>query len=162
MALRQVRAHPGNGQWDRDLQRVEAEYLATGGEFYVGVIDERIVAMGALKRLTNGCAEIKRMRVHPRMQRRSLGAQMLRALERGARSRGASVLIAQTTIGQMAARRLYSGCGYREIGRRREGAFEVLTFEKRIPLTWASAGFAIYRLTDRPCSGSPVITSLTS
>lgn len=35
----------------------------------VGVIDERIVAMGALKRLTDGCAEIRRMRVHPRMQR---------------------------------------------------------------------------------------------
>lgn len=84
VALRQISAHPGNGQWDRDLQCVEAEYLATGGEFYVGVIDERIVAMGALKRLTAGCAEIKRMRVDPRMQRRGLGAQMLRALERSA------------------------------------------------------------------------------
>ncbi len=131
VALRQIRAHPGNGQWDRDLHRVEAEYLATGGEFYVGVIDERIVAMGALKRLTDGCAEIKRMRVDPRMQRCGLGAQMLRALERSARSHGVSVLIARTTIRQMAARRLYNGFGYREIGRCREGAFEVLTFEKR-------------------------------
>jgi hypothetical protein len=59
VALRQIRAHPGNGQWDRDL-------------------------------------------------------------------------IARTTIGQMAARRLYSGFGYREIGRSREGTFEVLTFEKRL------------------------------
>ena len=82
VALRQIRAHPGNGQWDRDLHRVEAEYLATGGEFYVGV---------------------------------------MRALERSARSHGASVLIARTTIGQMAARRLDSGFGYREIGRSREG-----------------------------------------
>ena len=131
VALSQIRAHPGNGPWDRDLQRVEAEYLATGGEFYVGVIEERIVAMGALKRLTDGCAEIKRMRVHPRMQRRGLGAQMLRALERSARSRGVSVLTARTTIGQMAARRLYGEFGYREIGRTREGAFEVLTLEKR-------------------------------
>ena len=60
-----------------------------------------------------------------------LGAQMLRALERSARSRGVCVLTARTTIGQMAARRLYSGHGHREIGSRREGAFEVLTFEKR-------------------------------
>ena len=131
LALSQIRAHPGNGLWGRDLQSVEAVYLATGGEFYVGVIDEHIVAMGALKRLTDGCAEIVRMRIHPRVQRRGLGAQMLRALERSARSRGVSVLIARTTIGQMAARRLYSGHGYREIGSRREGAFEVLTFEKR-------------------------------
>ena len=130
-ALNQIRAHPGNGLWDRDLQRVEAEYLATGGEFYVGVIDEHIVAMGALKWLTGGCAEIKRMRIHPRVQRRGLGSQMLRALERSARSRGVSVLIARTTISQIAARRMYSGFGYREIGRQREGAFEVLTFEKR-------------------------------
>ena len=131
VALSQIGAHPGNGPWDRDLQCVEAEYLATGGEFYVGVIDERIVAMGALKRLTAGCAEIKRMRVDPRMQRRGLGAQMLRALERSARSRGVSVLTARTTIGQMAARRLYSGFGYREVGRTCEGEFEVLTLEKR-------------------------------
>ncbi len=79
LALSQIRAHPGNGLWDRDLQSVEAVYPATGGEFYVGVIDEHIVAMGTLKRL---------------------------ALRR---SRGVSVLIARTTIGPMAARRLYSG-----------------------------------------------------
>ena len=36
-----------------------------GGEFSVGIIDGRIVAMGALKRLTDTRAEICRMRVHP-------------------------------------------------------------------------------------------------
>ena len=49
LALRQVDAHPGNGQWDQDLHHIEAEYLAAGGEFLVGVIGERVVAMGALK-----------------------------------------------------------------------------------------------------------------
>ena len=69
LALREVDAHPGSGQWDRDLHHVEAEYLAAGGEFLVGVIGERVVAMGALRRHTNRCAEITRMRVHPDVQR---------------------------------------------------------------------------------------------
>ena len=43
----------GNGPWDDDLHHIEAEYIDTGGEFSVGIIDGRIVAMGALKRLTD-------------------------------------------------------------------------------------------------------------
>ena len=51
LALHQVGAHAGNGPWDDDLHHVPAEYLDSGGEFLVGVVDARIVAMGALKRL---------------------------------------------------------------------------------------------------------------
>ncbi len=50
LALDQVGAHGGNGPWDEDVRRVEATYLADGGEFLVGVLQGRVVAMGALRR----------------------------------------------------------------------------------------------------------------
>ena len=130
LALRQVDAHPGSGQWDRDLHHVEAEYLAAGGEFLVGVIGERVVAMGALKPHTDRCAEITRMRVHPDVQRRGLGTRLLGALERCARQRGVTRLLVETTAEQKAALRLYQGNGYRETGRRPHGRFEVVALEK--------------------------------
>ena len=133
LALHGVGAHAGNGSWDRDLHRIEAEYLASGGEFYVGLIGARIVAMGALKRLSARRAEIKRMRVHPELQRRGLGVQLLRALEECASTRGIASLVVETTARQTAARSLYTGSGYHQTGRMSQGPFEVLRYEKRSP-----------------------------
>ena len=132
VALYQVNAHGGNGPWDDDLHRVEAEYIAAGGEFYVGTADGRIVAMGALMRLSGDRAEIRRMRVHPDFQRRGLGKQMLSALEQRAADLGFRTLVLDTTVQQVPAIRLYTQSGYSEIGRSRKGSFEVLEFEKSI------------------------------
>ena len=132
VALLQVGAHAGNGSWDDDLYRVEAEYIATGGEFYVGTANDRIVAMGALRRLSDDRAEIRRMRVHPRVQRRGLGRQMLSALERRAAELCFRTLILETTVKQVQAIRLYARSGYREVDRGREAGFEVVRFEKKI------------------------------
>ena len=132
VALHQVNAHGGNGPWDDDLHRVEAEYIATGGEFYVGTVDGRVVGMGALMRLSDDRAEIRRMRVHPDFQRRGLGRQMLSALERRAVDLGFRTLVLDTTVQQVPAIRLYTQSGYSEVGRSRKGTFEVLEFEKKI------------------------------
>ena len=132
VARLQVNAHGGNGPWDDDLHRVEAEYIATGGEFYIGTANGRIVAMGALMRLSNDRAEIRRMRVHPDFQRRGLGRQMLSALERRAADLGFRTLVLDTTVQQVAAIQLYTQSGYRQVGTSRKGSFEVLEFEKKI------------------------------
>ena len=132
IALNEVGAHAGNGPWDDDLHRIEAEYLDAGGEFYVGVIDGRLVAMGALKRLTDARAEICRMRVHPDHQRRGLGTRILSKLEEGARELGFGTLTLETTAGQTAAIGMYTKAGYVEIARGRKLGFEVLAFEKLI------------------------------
>ena len=131
-ALVQVNAHPGNGPWDEDLHRVEAEYIVTGGEFYVGTADGRIVAMGALLRLSDDRAELRRMRVHPDVQRRGLGRQMLSALEQRAAELGFRTLTLETTVQQVPAIQLYTRSGYSEVGRGRKARFEVLEFEKKI------------------------------
>ncbi len=131
-ALNAVDAHGGNGPWDDDLHRIEEVYLAPGGEFLVGEAGGEIVAMGAVKPIKPGRAELCRMRVRPDCWRRGYGRQMLAALEAAARQAGVRELTLGTTTGQAAARGLYEAAGYREVGRRRHGPFEVVVYEKRL------------------------------
>ena len=130
VALNEVSAHVGNGPWDDDLHHIEAEYISTGGEFSVGIIDGRIVAMGALKRLTDTRAEICRMRVHPEFQRRGLGTRMLWKLEERARELGFQTLTLDTTAGQVAAMGMYRKAGYEEVARGRKFGFDLETISK--------------------------------
>ena len=132
VALNEVGAHAGNGPWDDDLHRVEAEYINAGGEFYVGIIGGRIVAMGALKRLSDTEAEICRMRVHPELQRRGLGTRILSKLEERARELGFRTLTLDTTVGQVAAMSMYRKAGYEEVARGRKFGFDVVEFEKQV------------------------------
>jgi ribosomal protein S18 acetylase RimI-like enzyme len=131
LALHDAQAHGGNGPWDADLQTIEASYLGEGGEFLVGTIDDqRVVAMGALRRLSPERAVLTRMRVHPTYQRRGFGRRILHELERTATRLGYSSLALDTTIEQTAAQALYRAEGYRETGRGRLGRFEVVYFAK--------------------------------
>lgn len=132
VALLEIDAHAGSGHWDDDLHRVEAEYIEAGGEFLVGTVSGQIVAMGALLRISEERGEIRRMRVHPDFQRRGLGRQMLLALEQRAVQLGFRTLILDTTAKQLAAIRLYTRSGYREVSRSRETRFEILQFDKKI------------------------------
>jgi len=115
---------------DEDLLDIEGAYLNDSGEFLVGVLGGRIVAIGALKRIAPGRAEIKRMRVDPAFQRRGFGQTMLDALEERATELGYTTLHLDTTVQQQAAQRLYTKNGYREVRRDRMGPFECVFYEK--------------------------------
>ncbi|HUS90687.1 MAG TPA: GNAT family N-acetyltransferase [Phycisphaerae bacterium] len=130
LALHQVGAHAGNGPWDDDLHRIRAEYLEACGEFLVGELDGRIVAMGALRRTDAERAEITRMRVHPDFQRRGLGQEVLRRLLERARQLGFRRLHLDTTVGQLAAQGLYRANGFVEAGRKTYAGFDVIVFER--------------------------------
>jgi len=132
LALEGTGAHLGNGPWDKDLKRIREVYLDGAGEFVVGVLDGRIVAMGGLKRTGDERAEIKRMRVHPDYQRRGFGSAILEHLERRARLLGYRVLHLVTAVVQISARRLYEKSGYREVGRTVVGGLDTILYEKRI------------------------------
>jgi hypothetical protein len=60
-----MRAAGARGRRDDHIDSLAATYIADGGEFLMGVGDERVVAMGALRHVTDTVAEINRMRVHP-------------------------------------------------------------------------------------------------
>ena len=132
LALHDTGAHAGNGPWDEDLHQITAVYIADRGEFLVGVLDGEIVAIGGLCRAGVGKAEIKRMRVDPRFQRRGFGRLVLERLERRARELDYRTLALDTTVGQTAAQAFYQDHGYAEIGRTTFGPFDVILFEKEL------------------------------
>ncbi|MDQ4048226.1 MAG: GNAT family N-acetyltransferase [Actinomycetota bacterium] len=132
LALEHAGAHGGSGPWDDDLNAIAETYLERGGEFLVGLEGRQIVAMGALRRCDADCAELKRMRVHPAVQRRGLGRHLLHRLEERALELGYRRLVLDTTVRQQAAQALYRKEGYQETGRRRAGAFELIFFEKQV------------------------------
>lgn len=132
-ALLATGAHVGNGEWDSDLSDIENVYVKNGGLFLVGLIDGKIVAMGALKKVSSERAEIKRMRVLPEFQRKGFGQAILDVLEKEARAMGYTGLCLDTTILQVAAQKMYLKNGYTEIKRTKEGfPFETLFYEKKL------------------------------
>ncbi len=131
VALNDVGAHLGTGPWDADLDAVESVYLEDGGEFLVGVLGGEVVGMGALRRDPDGRAWITRMRVSPRLQGQGIGQSFLDRLHRRAEELGYTTLHLDTTVGQVAAQRLYEKNGYRETGWGRVGPFEGLYYERR-------------------------------
>ena len=131
-ALISTGAHAGNGPWDDDLNHVQDVYLKAGGEFLVGLLDAKIVAMGALKRLSADRVEVKRMRVHPNYQRNGFGQTILSRLERRASELGYKHICLDTTTKQEAAQALYKKNGYQETEQKCVGPFVVIFFEKRL------------------------------
>ena len=121
-----------NGPWDDDLHHIESEYIESGGDFYVGVLEGGIVAMGALRRRSDTLGEICRMRVQTDLQRRGFGTQMLSMLERWAVDLGFRILKLDTTVEQVAAIGLYMKAGYQQVGRGEKLGFLVVYFKKQL------------------------------
>ncbi|MEU7002445.1 GNAT family N-acetyltransferase [Nonomuraea sp. NPDC046570] len=133
ICLAQVGIVPGDGvYYDDDFPRIHEVYLSCGGEFLIGEIDSRLVAMGALRPLDEQTVETCRLRVHPEFQRRGFGALMLAALEAKAIELGFSRLRGDTTLNQGAALSLYEKQGWREISRQQVGELTVVYGEKQL------------------------------
>jgi ribosomal protein S18 acetylase RimI-like enzyme len=132
LALTEAGAHLARGPWDEDLGSIPARYLDDGGEFLVGLCDERLVVTGALRHVTDTVAELTRLRVHPAFQRRGFGRLILARLEGRARELGYRRLRLDTAVVQAAAQRLYVSAGYREVGRGQLAGLEVVYFAKSL------------------------------
>jgi GNAT superfamily N-acetyltransferase len=104
-------------EWAQDLNNIEKVYLE-GGDYLVGEIDREVVAMGALKKIDEGTAEIKRMRVEPLFQGRGYGQAILEALEKKAIELGYKKMILDTSERWIKAQSLYKKNGYIEVGRK--------------------------------------------
>ena len=62
-------------------------------------VDDRVAAIGALKRLSDGRGEVKSMRTHPDFLRRGYAATLLETIIAEARSQGFAVLSLETGSG---------------------------------------------------------------
>ena len=120
------------GKWNDDLHDIQNHYLNNGGEFLVGILDGKIVCMGAFRRKSDTLAEIKRMRVLPEYQRRGFGQIILNQLEEKASQLGYTELCLDTTTLQIAAQKMYEKNGFTATGRGQVPPFEVIFYHKSL------------------------------
>ncbi|SDK91290.1 GNAT family N-acetyltransferase [Nonomuraea jiangxiensis] len=133
ICLAEVGLVPGDGvYYDDDFPRIQEIYLGCGGDFLVGEVASRVVAMGGLKPVDTRTAEICRLRVHAGFRRRGFGTAMLLALERRAVELGFESVRGDTTLNQEAALALYERQGWRELSRHQVGELTVICGEKRL------------------------------
>lgn len=115
------------------LAEHRGRYLANNGTFLVELLDGQIVAMGALRKISNEKGEIKCMRVLPQFQRQGFGQAILDILEKEAVKRGYKTLCLDTNVLQVAAQKMYLKNGYAEVRRTKQGfPFETIFYEKRL------------------------------
>lgn len=105
--LNSTNTNVGDGNWNEDMRQIEKTYLNKYGDFLIGIIEDKIVAMGAIRRINENCAEIKRMRVKSEFARKGFGQTILIALEKRAEELGYSQLQLNTTTLQEAAQKFY-------------------------------------------------------
>jgi GNAT superfamily N-acetyltransferase len=117
-------------QDEADLMAVEEIYLRGGGEFLLGFVGERLVAMGGFKRLSDGVAELRRMRIARDLQGRGYGTLMLAELERRAFQSGFRKLCLDTARRRPLTLGFYRKHGYQEMGQSFYGAVETVQFNK--------------------------------
>ena len=115
-----------------DLDDIEATYIKNNGEFLVGICDRKLVAMGALAKLTVTRGELKRMGVHPDYQGRGFAQQILTKLLKVAEQLGFRELCLDTTAQNIPSQTLVKKFGFIESQRKKVGRLEVVFFSKQI------------------------------
>ncbi len=119
-------------QDEADLVAIEDVYLRGGGEFLLGFIEDRLVAMGGFKRLAEDLAELRRMRIARDLQGQGYGTLLLRELERKAFQAGVRTLCLDTALRRPLTLEFYCKHGYQETGRGFYGAVETVQFRKTL------------------------------
>ncbi|MEV0733608.1 GNAT family N-acetyltransferase [Polymorphospora sp. NPDC050346] len=99
---------------DQDFQDLQNTYAEpAGGTLLVGEINDKIVAMGGIRRTSPSSCELLRMRVYPQYQGRGYGTLILESLETAARQFAYRRITLITGRDQHPAVDLYAHHGYR-------------------------------------------------
>ncbi len=109
--LRATFPEPGATHFSLTSAQVEAH----DGAFLIAYLDDEAVGCGAVRRLDQATAELKRMYVDPFVRGRGIGRALVQALEREARLLGMTRVVLETGTRLEPAIRLYEGMGYARI-----------------------------------------------
>lgn len=131
-AMEKVGAYKGDGPWDDDLRDIKKHYLESNGEFLIVLDDDKIVGMGAFRKISSNDAEIKRMRVAPEYQGQGIGKMILTKLVESAINKGYSTLILETSDKQIAANALYRNYGFVGIKQEIIDGYNCIWYEKKL------------------------------
>lgn len=122
-----------------DLHQIEQVYLRHG-EFLVGLLGDRVVAMGGFKPHSATIAELKRIRIDPEKQGQGYGSDLLRDLEKRAVELGFSSLYLETAKARTLTLAFYDKQGYLRVGEGFYGSVEVVRYTKELPKTKRRVG----------------------
>ena len=130
LALENDSVYGYKNKFSQDLDDVCKLYFASK-IFIVGAIEDRIIATGAIRKLSSDKIEINQMLVHPDSRRLGYGQQILEYLEMQAVKMGITTFSLHTRSTQIAARKPYIKNGFVEIKRQPWRKMERIYFEKR-------------------------------
>ena len=117
--------------YDGDLD-IENVYINNHGDFLVGILVDEIVAMGAIRKISNICGEIKRIRVRRDCQRQGFGQTILLRLIDLAAQLGYRELSLDTLANNIPAQSLFEKFGFVETHRGKLGRFDLLFYSKKL------------------------------
>jgi GNAT superfamily N-acetyltransferase len=117
-----------------DLLDIQESYTNQPGcVFLVGLVDNRIIATGALTRLNDRQAKLRRMSVLPEYQGNGCGRAMLARLEEVAHEFSYAEIILDTAGLLTAAIEMYTRAGYAEFQREDVGdGMQLIYFRKKL------------------------------
>jgi len=98
-----------------DVDNFQREYLAAGGLFLVVLDDGKVVGTGALRRLEEGVAELKRIWLLEAYHGRKIGYRVVSMLLDFARRQGYQLVRLSTSHQQLRAINFYKRVGFYEI-----------------------------------------------
>ena len=93
----------------------DVQVVAGGGAFLIAYLDDVAVGCGAVRRLDETTAEIKRMYVVPSVRGRGIGRALVEALENEGRLFGVTTIVLETGTRLASAIKLYKAMGYARI-----------------------------------------------
>ena len=126
-----------DGPWYKDLDDVEGFYF-NGGDFLVGLVDNKIVAIVGLQKIKDAEGHVRRMRVHHEYRRKGYGQMLLTELENRAKKNNFKELRLRTSTQQKMAQGLYEKNGYTKMKTDKKefysegggNTFEVIWYQK--------------------------------
>jgi len=115
-----------------DLDDIEGVYINNRGDFLVGLEGKEIVVIGAIRKYTETCGELKRLRVRRDRQRKGYGETMIRKLIERGKELGYEELILDTIEENRPAQRLFEKCGFAQLRRESKGPFNLVIYGKKL------------------------------